>query len=45
MRKRVFVHIGAPAAGANILPQNVGANRETLRRAGIELLDALAARR
>ncbi len=39
MSKTVYVHIGAPAAGAAFLQRKLEANRDTLRDAGIDLLD------
>jgi hypothetical protein len=40
VRKTVFVHVGAPAAGAAFLRRQLTANRETLRRAGIAVVEA-----
>jgi hypothetical protein len=40
VRKTVFVHVGAPAAGAAFLRRQLTAHRETLHRAGIAVVGA-----
>ena len=39
VRKTVFLHVGAPAAGTAFLRRRLTANRETLRQAGIAVVD------
>ncbi len=41
VRKTVFVHIGAPAAGGSFLQRQLGASRANLLDAGIAVVDSL----